>query len=170
MAWVAPADARRLAAELLLQGRRIEPEVAQQLRVVARIHLLGQLGLGALGEVGVASGADALDDDLLGDVHVQLVYPIRRHRTPTASMVRGPPAIRPAAFSFRPLELPPCLCATTCATWRSSPTWTTARRPSSTPCSGSPARSARTPTSPSACSTPWTSSARRASRSSRSRP
>ena len=55
---------------------------------------------------------------------------------------------------------------TTSATSRSSPTSTTARRRSSTRCSGSPARSARTRTSPSASWTRWTSSARRASRSS----
>ena len=57
------------------------------------------------------------------------------------------------------------------ATSRSSRTSTTARRRSSTRSSGSPARFARTRTSPSACSTRWTSSARRASRSSpRTRP
>ena len=58
-----------------------------------------------------------------------------------------------------------------CATSRSSPTSTTARRRSSTPCSGSPAPSAPTRTSTSASWTRWTSSARRASRSSpRTRP
>ena len=61
--------------------------------------------------------------------------------------------------------------ARTSATSRSSRTSTTARRRSSTRCSGSRARSARTRTSPSACWTRWTSSARRASRSSpRTRP
>src|SRR3954452_13018657 len=54
---------------------------------------------------------------------------------------------------------------TICATSRSSLTSTTARRRSSMPCSGSPAPSAPTRTWPSACSTRWTSSARRASRS-----
>ena len=63
------------------------------------------------------------------------------------------------------------LSAPTDATSRSSRTWITARRRSSTRCSGSPARSGRTRRSPSACSTRWTSSARRASRSSpRTRP
>ncbi len=56
--------------------------------------------------------------------------------------------------------------ATTCATSRSSPTSTTARPPWSTPCSGSPAPSARTSTSTSGRWTPATWSARRASRSS----
>ena len=45
----------------------------------------------------------------------------------------------------------------------SSPTSTTARPPSSTPCSGSPGSSARTRPSPSGSWTRWTSSARRAS-------
>ena len=53
------------------------------------------------------------------------------------------------------------------ATSRSSRTSTTARRHSSTRCSGSRARFARTRTWPSASWTRWTSSVRRASRSSR---
>ncbi len=55
----------------------------------------------------------------------------------------------------------------TYATSRSWPTSTTARRPSSTPCCGSPAPSAKARTSPRASWTRWISSARRASRSSR---
>ena len=61
--------------------------------------------------------------------------------------------------------------ATIFGTSPSSRMSTTARRRSWTRCSGSPARSAPTRTWPSACSTRWTSSARRASRSSpRTRP
>ena len=64
-----------------------------------------------------------------------------------------------------------CPSAPRSATSPSSPTSTTARRRSWTPCSGSRVRSATTRTSQSACSTRWTSSARRASRSSpRTRP
>src|SRR5947208_11536784 len=56
--------------------------------------------------------------------------------------------------------------AKTSATSLSSRTSTTGRQRSSTRCCGSPARSARTRTSQNACSTRWTSSAKRASRSS----
>src|SRR5438270_7321737 len=56
--------------------------------------------------------------------------------------------------------------AKTSATSLSSRTSTTGKRRSSTRCCGSPARSAPTRTSQNACSTRWTSSARRASRSS----
>ena len=61
---------------------------------------------------------------------------------------------------------PHCSRARTSATSPSSPTSTTARPRSSTPCSGRRARSARTRTSPSGSWTRSTSSARRASRSS----
>ena len=60
--------------------------------------------------------------------------------------------------------------ATTCATSPSSRTSTTARPRWSTRCCGSPARSARTPTSTSGSWTPTTWSARRASPSSRRTP
>ena len=64
--------------------------------------------------------------------------------------------------------LPPA--APTCATSRSSPTSTTARRRSSTPCCARPTPSARTSTWRSGPWTPTTWSARRASRSSRRTP
>ena len=89
----------------------------------------------------------------------------------TRPICRRPPgAIRGGAdmglrlVSGAPLWLPHA--EKTYATWRSSPTSTTARPRSSTPCCGSPAPSARTRTSTSASWTRWTSSARRASRSS----
>ena len=79
---------------------------------------------------------------------------------------RPGPDLPAGRVSLAAATLPRCPPARTSATSPSSRTSTTARRRSSTPCSGSPVRSGPTRTWPSASWTRWISSARRGSRSS----
>ena len=114
--------------------------------------------------VAIASTASARAGPLQHcELRLELLFLGGRHRL--GLLVGHCWRVQPIVW-FVPGAHKPSRGATICATSRSSRTSTTARRRSSTRCSGSPARSARTRTSPSASWTRWTSSARRASRSS----
>jgi hypothetical protein len=74
------SDGRRLPAQAV--GELLWVEAAEQIGVALGVDLLGQLGVSAVRDVGVATRADALDDHALGNPHTSAYPSGRRPETP----------------------------------------------------------------------------------------